>query len=89
MLIFTSNIELLLTSANTSFNTFRMLMLSHSKDEVPFKGKCVKHEFFITQLCISKGLTLYFKRSLFPRDFEILGWCPAGTFLPHGEKVPL
>ena len=25
----------------------------------------------------------------FPRDFEILGWCPAGTFLPHGEKVPL
>ena len=23
------------------------------------------------------------------RDFEILGWCPAGTFLPHGEKVPL
>ena len=25
----------------------------------------------------------------YPRDFEILGWCPAGTFLPHGEKVPL
>ena len=24
-----------------------------------------------------------------PRDFEILGWCPVGTFLPHGEKVPL
>ena len=24
-----------------------------------------------------------------PRDFEILGWCPAGAFLPHGEKVPL
>ena len=21
-----------------------------------------------------------------PRDIEILGWCPAGTFLPHGEK---
>ena len=19
----------------------------------------------------------------------ILGWCPAGTVLPHGEKVPL
>ena len=26
---------------------------------------------------------------IFPRDYEILGWCPAGTFLPHGEKVPL
>ena len=23
------------------------------------------------------------------RDFEILGWCPAGPVLPHGEKVPL
>ena len=20
---------------------------------------------------------------------EILGWCPAGPVLPHGEKVPL
>ena len=25
----------------------------------------------------------------FPQDFEILGWCPTVTFLPHGEKVPL
>ena len=25
----------------------------------------------------------------FPRDFEILGWCSAGSVLPHGEKVPL
>ena len=24
-----------------------------------------------------------------PQDFEILGWCPAGPVLPHGEKVPL
>ena len=24
-----------------------------------------------------------------PGDFEILGWCPAGSLLPHGEKVPL
>ena len=23
------------------------------------------------------------------RDFEILGWCPAWSVLPHGEKVPL
>ena len=23
------------------------------------------------------------------RDFEILGWCPAGPVLPNGEKVPL
>ena len=25
----------------------------------------------------------------YPRDFEILGWCPPGPVLPHGEKVPL
>ena len=24
-----------------------------------------------------------------PRDFEILGWCPAEPVLPHGEKVAL
>ena len=23
------------------------------------------------------------------RDNKILGWCPAGSVLPHGEKVPL
>ena len=27
--------------------------------------------------------------SLYPRDTEILGRCPAGTVLLHGEKVPL
>ena len=24
-----------------------------------------------------------------PRDIEILGWCPAVSVLPHGEKVSL
>ena len=23
------------------------------------------------------------------QDIEILGWCPVGSVLPHGEKVPL
>ena len=26
---------------------------------------------------------------VYPRDYEILGWCPAGSVLPYGEKVPL
>ena len=26
---------------------------------------------------------------VFPWDSEILGWCPAGSVLPHGEKVSL
>ena len=29
------------------------------------------------------------QRSIFPQDFEIVGWCPVGPVLPHGEKVPL
>ena len=33
--------------------------------------------------------TLLAKVHIFHQDFEILGWSPAGTFLPHGEKVPL
>ena len=24
-----------------------------------------------------------------PGNIEILGWCAAGTVLPHGKKVPL
>ena len=24
-----------------------------------------------------------------PQDIAILGWCPVGSVLPHGEKVPL
>ena len=30
-----------------------------------------------------------FITSKFLRDIEILGWCPAGSVLPCGEKVPL
>ena len=26
---------------------------------------------------------------LYPQDIEILGWCPAGSVLPHRENVPL
>ena len=25
----------------------------------------------------------------FPQDIKILGWCPVGSALSHGEKVPL
>ena len=24
-----------------------------------------------------------------PRNFEIIGWYPAGPVLPHGKKMPL
>ena len=26
---------------------------------------------------------------IYTQDIEIKGWCPLGTVLPHGEKVPL
>ena len=28
-------------------------------------------------------------QDFYPQDIEILGWCPAGTVLPHEEKVPI
>ena len=31
----------------------------------------------------SNGVTI---KMPYPRDFEILGWCPVGPVLPHGEK---
>ena len=29
------------------------------------------------------------KSKLVSTAFKILDWCPAGSVLPHGEKVPL
>ena len=34
-------------------------------------------------------LLLITSKNKSPQDNEILGWCPAGSVLPHGEKVPL
>ena len=44
--------------------------------------------------CLFYMLCYYFfinspKAEMLPRDFEILGWCPAGTFFSHGEKLAL
>ena len=35
------------------------------------------------------GPDLSFLTRIHPQDIEMLGWCPAGTASPHGEKVPL
>ena len=32
---------------------------------------------------------LHCSRFFYLQDIEILGWCPVGLVLPHGEKVPL
>ena len=29
------------------------------------------------------------KRDSSPPNIKILGWCPVGPVMPHGEKVPL
>ena len=59
--------------------------------------KCVSHPFkTLVHLKILKGcvhyiFTCFFSRDFphFPWDTEILCWCPAGSLLLHGEKVPL
>ena len=51
-------------------------------------GKCPSILIFLSKL-----KKLYFQEKLlkhfYTRDIEILGWCPAGPVLPHGQKVPL
>ena len=44
---------------------------------------------FMNFLCFPVSRSAFESLSAFPRDFEILGWCPVGPVLPHGEKVPL
>ena len=39
---------------------------------------------FVTNMII-----LAMVQRFIPETFKILGWCPAGSVLPHGEKVPL
>ena len=34
-------------------------------------------------------IAIYADIAIYPRDYVILGWCPAGPVLPHGDKVPL
>ena len=36
-----------------------------------------------------KEKTLKKRKDMYPQDIKILGWCPAGPVLSHGEKVPL
>ena len=63
-----------------------------------FQGKTANHmqysrssfvmplivEVYYVKVCCWKYAPTY----IHPRDYEILGWCPAGPVLPHGE-VPL
>ena len=48
-------------------------------------------DFLVTMLFVKNvehqgSLSL---KEVCPQDITILGWCPAGPVLPHGEKVPL
>ena len=49
-------------------------------------GECISKFYVFTNFAIRTptSLTTYTFR-----DIEILGWCPAGPVLPHGEKVAL
>ena len=54
------------------------------------------HEFIKDVLARGNGVSLSeildlikFEEETYPRDFEILGWCPAEPVLLHGEKVRL
>ena len=45
----------------------------------------------VNNSCVLKVTYIQFtqRRVTLPQDIEILDWCPAGSVLPHGVKVPL
>ena len=45
-----------------------------------------KTKSFIISLLYLFIMFIYY---VYHETFKILGWCPAGSVLPHGEKVPL
>ena len=62
------------------FATIRLLLFSTNINE---NEVCTKNFDQIFKNINTNSLPLD------PRDFEILGWCPVGPVLHHGEKVPL
>ena len=41
------------------------------------------------KLVLTTGMFSLRKRDSPPPNLKILGWCPVGPVMPHGEKVPL
>ena len=64
---------------------------SNSSLNVPSCDRVANIEAMIISFVCEKWLPLSLRGDIVTvsRDFEILGWCPAGSVLSHGEKVPL
>ena len=68
-----------------------MLEVIIPKTLVIILTKCQVIQMFQQKHSISEILSLYsaFTQKVIAQDIEILGWCPTGSVLPHGQKVPL
>ena len=53
----------------------------------PDEGKETGKQWFNFTYFILVSLLLALNRYLSTGLFKILGWCPGGSVLPHGEKV--
>ena len=62
------------------------LSIKSLKEQIPFLQTKLN---LLLILLVAKSLPIALVKTEYPRDFEILGWGPAGPVLPHGEKVPL
>ena len=47
------------------------------------------HKNIVKNLGLKGGKKEISRSCALSQDIKILGWCPAGPVLPHGEKVPL
>ena len=63
---------------NEQLNTLNNLIL-----------ECIKRHALLVKTKFTHPPAPWMKQDISRRHLKILGWCPAGSVLPHGEKVPL
>ena len=68
-----------------------MCFESFSSKLIPVTRKRLIHHYSIPSFTAEKtdSKPFFISNLLLPRDIKILGWCPGGSVLAHGGKLPL
>ena len=70
-------------------------IIFHVATRISLKNSFTKFKliYYLTQgyysISLNNGRLFAPQGNNVPRDIKILGWCPVGPVLTHGEKVPL
>ena len=77
------------STSEDSLDNFKSLTRSLNSAWLKRCGSVHDESNSLSLISYSSGTFVLMRLSMSPRDIEILGWCLAGPFLHHGEKVPL